>query len=836
MVLAPKSTDLPKLTLKLGRWTVGSAATCSYRVVGAGVQPRHALILCGGSSIVLKSWDARTWVNGEPVHGEAKLSSGDRLVLGSLEFEIESPDADPRPESQAQIRANLDSHVEDVLDQLTESLDHTIRTIESESSTTDFNHEELDLLRQRVRDLEESTAVLRQQLESSQHNLEVLQEELALQHQLAEAVEQVSTDHSAWQKRASELDVVRANQEREKKVLAHSWEWLQTDRRQLVIDKEEWQHKYDQILAETHIWKSERQQWLTERDEFALSTASLVATNAEIEALRSEKTQWEQERQQIENEMRTVASDLEAARISVTAQQSEVAEEWSRLQATEESLKAIRSELDQKMDSLESLQQRLESQQQSMKSERQQLSSEQETLNQERESLDIQRLALLSERQTQLELSPYRNLETKLESTTFAKAPTVTRRIAIVHDSQDALLNASSTNAPWSHGVDLTEHTRNEFTTFPRPEMIVGAEIVAEQTGLQTIVDDWETPSGSDTVSKGVGAIRASTTSDNNADSKLNEEIAAADPAAVALRTELSRMFNLQKLEQAASVRSEVVRNDRSTKNDSAAHLDVKLEAADCAVLGVETHRNYIRDEPLKEGSESYGGVVMTTNKPTAREDVDPDESLSFNDDEPVDDSVGRYMQKLLARSRGWGEASSSEPHLESSTPIVSLNEAVQSEEKRAVPLLNTVTQPAEVRLSVSETDDVTAQSTVRELASSDFPQNNSTPAHKQDKHALRAVTENMREVANLQTLKNVETASWVRLQSSIKTKSALAAFSFVLCIGLLYLGFQSKPGFIVLGSCAACIGILTWVDLFMAIYKVRRCSKELDEQHRKRA
>lgn len=833
MVLAPQSTDLPKLQLKPGRWTVGSAATCSYRVVGAGVQPRHALILCGGNAIVLKSWDARTWVNGEPVHGAAKLNRGDRLVLGSVEFEVESLDADPRPESQAEVRADVETHVEDVLDQLTESLDRTIRTIGSDSSTTDSKHEELDLLRQRVRDLEESSTVLRQQLESSQHDLEVLQEELTLQHQLAEVVEQVSADHSAWQKRASEVEVVGANQEREKKVLAHSWEWLQTDRRQLVIDKEEWQHKYDQMLAETHAWKSERQQWLAEREEFTLSTASLVTTNAEIEALQNEQAQWEQERQQIENEMRTVASDLEAARISVTAQQSEVAEEWSRLQATEESLKAIRSELDQKMDSLESLHERLELQQQAIQTERQQLSSEQERLNQERKSSDLQQPALVTEQQTQLELSPPINLETTPEST-FAKVPTVTRRIAIVHDSQEALLNVPSANDPWSHGVDLTEHTRNEFTTFPRPETIVGAEAVDAQTGLQTVVDDWETPLESEAISEGVGAIGASTTSDNNPESKLNEEIATVDPAAVALRAELSRMFNLRELAQAASSGSEVVRNDRSITNDSAAFQEVKLEAADSAGLSAETHRNYIRDEPLKEGSESYGGVVMTTNKPIARDEVDPDESLSFNDNEPVDDSVGRYMQKLLARSRGWGEPNSSEPRVELPTPIVPLNDAVQ--EKRAEPLLNAVPTLAEARMSLSAGDDITTPSTVPEIASSEVSQNYSTPAHKQDKHALRAVTENMREVANLQTLKNVETASWARLQSSIKTKSALAAFSFMLCIGLLYLGFQSKPGFIVLGSCAACIGILTWVDLFMAIYKVRRRSKELDEQHRKRA
>ena len=63
MVLSPHTNSLPKLSLKPGRWTVGSAATCSYQIAGEGVQPRHALLLCGGQRTLLKAWDARTWLN-----------------------------------------------------------------------------------------------------------------------------------------------------------------------------------------------------------------------------------------------------------------------------------------------------------------------------------------------------------------------------------------------------------------------------------------------------------------------------------------------------------------------------------------------------------------------------------------------------------------------------------------------------------------------------------------------------------------------------------------------------------------------------------------------------
>ena len=837
MVLAPQSTDLPKLPLKPGRWTVGSAATCSYRVVGAGVQPRHALILCGGNAIILKSWDARTWVNGAPVRGEVKLNGGDRLLIGSVEFEVESADVEAHVESRtdaaAEVPADVAAHVDDVLDQLTETLDRTLRTIDGDSSTSTpesaskySDREERELLRQRVHELEVSSTVLKQELENSQHNLEVLQEELALQHQLAEAVEQISAEQFAWQKRADELELIGGNQDREKKVLAHSWEWLQSDRRQLVIEKEQWQQQYDQMLAEVNEWKTEHQQWLREREEFA---ASLTATTAEIEGLRQslrlEKAQWEQERQQIESEMRVVASDLEAARVSVAAQQSEVAGEWSRLQAAEESLKSIRVELDQKMAALESVLQTLELQRQASQTERQQCDAEQQVSSQDREALSSEKLALNAKYSSASESHSLANSE----PTTVAKVPTVTRRIAIIHDSDDALLNATPPNDSWSLGVDLTDRTRNEFATFPGTDTIVTSP--EDQQEAAEFADDWDTPP--ETASESSATSQPSTTDENPATTKLKQDIAAVDPASVALRAELARMFNLRELEQG------VPANHQSFESSVAASSELN-EAFEPAAA--ESHKSFISDAPLQEGEKSYGGVVMTTDQPLSRETMSVAEPLSFSDDEPVDESVSRYMQSLMARTRGWSEQSVPETAAETPVPSTPPKSLVQPEPKLDLqPKLDPPpVSSMEARVADNDRPVPVVVPTVREIESGERASESTTaeisPVHKQDKDALRAATENMREVANLQALKNVEAAGWARLKGSIKTKLVLAAFSFLLCLCLLYLGFRSTPGFIVLGGCAACIGLLTWIDLFMAIYKIRRRSRELDEQHRKRA
>lgn len=66
---------------------VGSAAQCELRLIAADVQPQHCVIYRGKSGMAVRSWTRDTRVNGNTV-SEAWLRVGDRLSLGSLNFEI----------------------------------------------------------------------------------------------------------------------------------------------------------------------------------------------------------------------------------------------------------------------------------------------------------------------------------------------------------------------------------------------------------------------------------------------------------------------------------------------------------------------------------------------------------------------------------------------------------------------------------------------------------------------------------------------------------------------------------------------------------------------------
>lgn len=903
MVLTNQSSHLSKLLLKPGRWTVGSAATCSHRFVGVGVQPRHALILCGGQSTVLKTWDARTWCNGQPVQGEVKLKHGDTVVIGSIELEVElvgvtdsneqlpeaQPDlpslqrgdfsptvVNPAPEITAaddwemlrlkdqiqELRGELTPHTEPHAFPSSSAAEATFPKV---TAVTKLESEELLFLLKQVCDQEVAAAALRHEVEQARQNVDAVKAELAQQksawtaqfeewsrersllleenetltdqwlqssddtsanreadlerhseqhlialRQLAEETEQLRAKQIAFQKQAVELELVRVNQAREKKVLQHSWEWLQADRRQLVVEKK---------------------QWMTTRDQWAEAASSPVAANSKTvdsKVLQAEKVQWEQERGLIEAEVRRVAYELEVAHGTVAAQQEEMAEEWARLQAAEEALHSIRTELDLRSDAIAAEQQSLESQRQKVQAERQAVESDRQALAEVRQTT-----ARIEIEPEQPKLPSLADVENQ-ESSTTASVTTVTRRIAIIHDDEPQ-------TDSWSIGVDLTDRCWNEFTAFPRTNSVavspetadepaedwdVAASVTDEDTASRTVLpstefSEIETPSA-EAWPQQTTESTIPTPLVKTAAGKLSEAVAIVDPAAAELRLELARMFNLRELERSVPTMGEDLEDDAEIAEEPV------LEALPIA----ESHSDFIAEQTPDSGEEAVDdvGEASDTPSPSLQNELTK-EPLSFSDDEHIDDSVSRYMQHLMARTPGWTEQDSSVEVKKSLMPtgpqIAAPQSAWQSSSTNGATESITAVPVALQSPLEPETEHDRPSRKDGEVATQ--------PAHKQNKDALRAVTENMRAVANLQTLKNVEVAAWARLKGSLKTKCALAAFAFLLSLGLLYMGVRSKPEFIALGTCAACIGVLTWIDLFIAIYKVQRRGKLLGEQHRKR-
>ncbi len=188
MVLSPLTTSLPKLQLKPGRWTVGSAATCSYRIVAEGVRPRHALLLCGGQTTLLKAWDTHTWHNGQPVHGEVRLQTGDRVTVGSVEFTVEPAGPVVVERAPSPIRSSsepdgwdlerLRGQIQDLRDELSQRVSRRQAAIPAEP-LIETTHPDVERMSARVVELEHSADEARRLLEQTQQELSSLRAEQA---------------------------------------------------------------------------------------------------------------------------------------------------------------------------------------------------------------------------------------------------------------------------------------------------------------------------------------------------------------------------------------------------------------------------------------------------------------------------------------------------------------------------------------------------------------------------------------------------------------------------------------------------------------------------------
>lgn len=105
LVLAPvcRQLELQPVLLDRPRLVIGSDAACAIRLNVPGVQSQHVMILRGPRQLILKAWDARTWLNGGPVTA-APLRAGDVLAVGPIEFRVRTATVDdllmlPRPET-----------------------------------------------------------------------------------------------------------------------------------------------------------------------------------------------------------------------------------------------------------------------------------------------------------------------------------------------------------------------------------------------------------------------------------------------------------------------------------------------------------------------------------------------------------------------------------------------------------------------------------------------------------------------------------------------------------------------------------------------------------------
>ncbi|MFM9962435.1 MAG: FHA domain-containing protein [Planctomycetaceae bacterium] len=618
---------------------------------------------------------------------------------------------------------------------------------------------------------QQQVAAEREQIEADQRQLEadrqqLLPARLDSEQALVElSVERERVENHAaellckfeeFTQRLAEFEQQQAQLARDQQVLEHSWNWVQSDRRKLAEEKEQWQ------------------QLAGEREQFD-----------------AERSAWTQQPSYLDTGLPAPASPLAAGEAEQESQPPEFVEQ----QATRTSLPS-----DWETESVA--------------------------------KVEIERPVEDTPRQASLEALPtWNNDPAAWESDASPRLPLpLAPPLALAESSLLPLTE------DWSIGVDLTapretlvaerpleseSRWESNFDTpaipiltptptpipipdsdWPtRPAFEVVNDALAEvaspeqpwASDASSPAADWDPPAPAETLGDLSNATvpQASESSghfEKPAD-RARRDLETLDPDLAALRLELAEKFHLPSPSETSA--------DRRTSESS----EPTLTTAESESIAPPS------PSPEPDAPPSPGATVSILG------------SLAFSEDEPIDDSVSRYMEQLLARSQQSSDARGDRHIPVHSAPSSGTVPKPTPQPTRVAPPMTVpeIEVPADSDSSVLESPTSAKLRTLR-----------TAPVHAQDKDAIREVTQQMRQVANQQTLKNVQASNWARLKRSIKIKSSLATFAFVLSAVLLYLGYTRQPDFLVLGVCASLLGVITWVDLILAIHQARRLTSQL--------
>lgn len=958
MVLAPQTSSLPKLMLKPGRWTVGSAATCSYRIIGDGVCPRHALVLCGRNSAVLKAWDSRTWHNGEQVRGEVRLQQGDRVTLGSVEFSVEPEDvleaetlspevrhetstrpaeinsaetnfAKPDPEGWDLER--LRDQIQELRDELSQRTKRRIGAVAPATIPTPAAEEAVEQTSARIAELERSAAeaqVIADQV--SQQHAAALADQTRREAELEQVIATLRPLLESSQFEATELrrerDQLRTDSARREQTwqqeaaeLRGEWDQLRTE---TALREQAWQQELadlrrerEQLQAETaereQAWQQEAVEWSAERDAWQEELISLAnarqqasmeweqqqsgllndATHwkTECEQLRTgwqfQQAAWDQERSRLKGELQQREEAVQQTLQAVTQREEELSEQNRQLlaerqqfdegrQQIEDERQQLASEIQERepavaalaeerrrveLDAADALAKFENLAQQSAELEQQQtnLAREKQTLEHSWTWLQSDRRKLVDEkeqwqRERALWQAEYERRDADIEQfhrerEEFAK----TREVWQDHRSteqQQFRIEQSATDVQL--GAELQANINSETSDTRMSDSSSLLNSAAAESSLRSFTDEWSigvdltaprephspTSTSSEVVSNWTTLPRTDAIPQEPSPEELVPSEAEAPTSAWA--ASLPPREAVDVVYATPTDRSQQLSDEWGTLPTVPSE---SLPDTDCQEdLEATTFEDQLIDEAIDESPDDSPEIDATIDNEVKASDAKPEsapppkdgqvvsilQSMAFAEDEDVDDSVSRYMQHLLARTQNPEDR---ETDLHTSVPakktFASVTTAVAQSSKPGSAALGIAPIPAAVGSQVPSAAD---QPLLEDSTESEASLLNLHPVHRQDKDTVRATTEHLRQVANQQTVKHVEAANWKVIKRSIVTKLVLAGISFTMSAGLLFWGYYFRPDFLILGVCASGLGIMTWLDLILAIRQARRRTARL--------
>lgn len=643
---------------------------------------------------------------------------------------------------------------------------------------------------QQLQSLQDELEFRRQQLqeERSAHAAECQQlaaDRAALSHDrqlLHEECEAICERHNSIAEEAAALVDQKAAFDSERNELKQEREALDRDRSAIQVDRDILENERAKVDERAELLRAQQEQLTAHESELATSQASLEQQSAELAV---ERTALENRQAELASAQETLAENQQTA----TAHAQEIEQLRAELQTRDTQLTDDRAELEQLRQSLRELQEAaVASRSSNSDIDEQALRAREERLHTQSRELNEQAAALARQEDTlvrQRSLADEQAKEIETRACALADRDEDLRKTRDVLDEDRELLDQEALRLQ-NERAELDRFSaelanREEELDQLRPQLEAQQQkLEAELASLEQ--DRRELESLSETLQRDRATLEADrqkwresqVNSADKPDAQVKENLPVDSPPSDEqldddlqnLRSSLADMFDI-------SVNK---RSEQGSTTIGGTSKDI-VEPADehFAVGPDDKHNNDENDEDVYEDTESNEEIVglETAKLLKSRAATSDSRQQSHPDRSPADPhgltdedetSIAAYMEDMMKRAR-----QRSGTHAEPGPP----------------------NETRKTASSASTTVPLPAQPGAAEVPSigNDFPDDDpytvaparfdDRPRHKQDKEAVRANLQSLREVANTSARSAVSKYFWKKLRGMIVIKGMLTVAAF---------------------------------------------------------
>jgi len=391
------TVDIEPISLRVGRATIGASSACDVIIPVEGIANQHCLLMVGRRRTIVKALSPMTWINDGSV-SEGTLNSGDRLILGPVEFLVEenpcsarSAEA-PTTAETAQSPAFAPPNIEELLLAAQQNANANVQSQQEELGRREH------LVTEMINDVQAMLDDLLNQKQSVDHELSAKTNSLlAIEDRLNERDQEIRSREAETQSIAEQA----LNQRR-----------IEIEQQQLAIDQRhaELSERAAQLSAENRRLRQQRSAATTQHNQIQASTHELEARQRELAVASEERTRLENAQQELTRNQRNVSelearlteqrNALERRESALLEQESELSDQLEQWNQQQQEYAARQIELSEREETIASRFAELSVQRNNVSAMQTELDIREDALSQQLNELDAQRSMLQSERQT----------------------------------------------------------------------------------------------------------------------------------------------------------------------------------------------------------------------------------------------------------------------------------------------------------------------------------------------------------------------------------------------------------------------------------------------------